>query len=194
MNPVAPSTVARLKGGDGMNLRPLATAGAYLVEVEPHSDHRGFYALSFSAREFRAHGLTDSFVEAGISQNARRGTIRGMHMQREPHAQAKLVRCTRGAIHDVIVDLRRESPTYGQPLAVGLAAAGMEMLYVPEGFAHGFQTLEDDVEVSYLMSDYYHPEAEFGLRWNDPWLGIEWPIADDVVISARDKGFDDFEG
>jgi len=176
-----------------MILRPLAADGACLVEIEPREDHRGFYAQSFNAREFRAHGLTEFFVECGISYNARRGTVRGMHMQLAPHAQAKLVRCTRGAICDVIIDLRRGSPTYERWFTVDLSASGTTMLYVAEGFAHGFQTLEDDVEVSYQMSDYYHPEAEFGVRWNDPWFGIKWPIVD-VVISARDKSFGDFGG
>jgi dTDP-4-dehydrorhamnose 3,5-epimerase len=176
-----------------MILRPQKLEGAFLVEIEPAEDHRGFYALSFSAREFRDHGLTASFVEGGISYNARRGTVRGMHMQLAPHAQAKLVRCTRGAIHDVIIDLRTGSPTHGQWLAVDISASDRKALYVPEGFAHGFQTLEDDVEVTYRLSDYYDPEAEYGVRWNDPRFGIEWPI-DQVVISERDRGFDDFRG
>jgi dTDP-4-dehydrorhamnose 3,5-epimerase len=174
-----------------MILRPQELDGAFLVEIEPAEDHRGFYAQSFSAREFSDHGLADSFVEGGISYNARRGTVRGMHMQLAPSAQAKLVRCTRGAIHDVIIDLRRESPTHAQWLAVELSAADPTILYVPQGFAHGFQTLEDDVEVSYQLSDYYDPKAEFGVRWNDPRFGIEWPI-DDVVISDRDRSFGDF--
>jgi dTDP-4-dehydrorhamnose 3,5-epimerase len=176
-----------------MILRPLELDGAFLVETEPAKDHRGFYARSFSAREFEAQGLTGSFVEGGISYNERRGTVRGMHMQLAPHAQAKVVRCTRGAIFDVIVDLRRESPTYKRWFAVDLPASGTAMLYVPEGFAHGFQTLEDDVEVAYQMSNYHHPEAEFGVRWNDPCFGIDWPIAD-AVISPRDQSFDDFRG
>ena len=174
-----------------MILRSLEADGAYLVEIEPAEDDRGFYAQSFSAREFKDHGLTESFVEGGISHNAQRGTVRGMHLQLPPHAQAKLVRCTRGAIYDVIIDLRRGSPSYGRWFAVDLSASDTKMLYVPEGFAHGFQTLKDDVEVSYLMSDYYHPEAEFGVRWNDPRFGIEWPVAD-VVISDRDQSFHDF--
>jgi dTDP-4-dehydrorhamnose 3,5-epimerase len=175
-----------------MILRPLELQGAFLVEIEPREDHRGFYARSFDARAFKSHDLAESFVEGGISHNARRGTVRGMHMQLPPHAQAKLVRCTRGAIYDVIIDLRRDSPTYGRWFAVELSASGTTMLYVPEGFAHGFQTLEDDVEVSYQLSDYYDPEAEFGVRWNDPRFGIEWPI-DDVVISDRDRSFGDFQ-
>ena len=176
-----------------MILRPLELGDAFLVEIEPAEDHRGFYARSFSGREFAERGLAESFVEAGISRNHRRGTVRGMHLQLEPHAQAKLVRCTRGAIRDVIIDLRSGSPTHGRWLATDLTASDARQLYVPEGFAHGFQTLEDDVEVSYRLSDYYDPEAEFGVRWNDPRFGIEWPI-DEVVISDRDRSFPDFEG
>jgi dTDP-4-dehydrorhamnose 3,5-epimerase len=176
-----------------MILRPLELEGAFLVEIEPAEDHRGFYARSFSGTEFAERGLAESFVEAGISRNSRRGTVRGMHLQREPHAQAKLVRCTRGAIHDVIIDLRSGSSTHGRWLATDLVASDARQVYVPEGFAHGFQTLEDDVEVSYQLSDYYDPEAEFGVRWNDPRFGIDWPI-DGVVISERDRSFADFAG
>ena len=176
-----------------MILRPLELEGAFLVEIEPAEDERGFYARSFDAREFGDRGLTAAFVEAGISHNPRRGTVRGMHMQLEPHAQAKLIRCTRGSIQDVIVDLRSGSPTQGRWLAARLSSSDGKQLYVPEGFAHGFQTLEDDVEVAYQLSDYYDPGAEFGVRWNDPRFGIEWPI-DGVVISDRDRSFPDFEG
>jgi dTDP-4-dehydrorhamnose 3,5-epimerase len=176
-----------------MILRPLELEGAFLVEIEPAEDHRGFYARSFSGTEFAERGLAESFVEAGISRNSRHGTVRGMHLQREPHPQAKLVRCTRGAIHDVIIDLRSGSSTHGRWLATDLVASDARQLYVPEGFAHGFQTLEDDVEVSYQLSDYYDPEAEFGVRWNDPRFGIDWPI-DEVVISERDRSFADFAG
>lgn len=176
-----------------MILRPLELEGAFLIEIEPAEDERGFYARSFDAREFEDRGLTTAFVEAGISRNSRRGTVRGMHMQLEPHAQTKLVRCTRGTIHDVIVDLRAGSPTHGRWLANRLGSSDGNQLYVPEGFAHGFQTLEDDAEVAYQLSDYYDPGAEFGVRWNDPRFGIEWPI-DGAVISDRDRSFPDFEG
>jgi dTDP-4-dehydrorhamnose 3,5-epimerase len=176
-----------------MILRPLELDGAFVVEIEPSEDERGFYARSFDAREFEDRGLFTAFVEAGISRNSRRGTVRGMHMQLEPHAQAKLVRCTRGSIHDVIVDLRAGSPTHGRWLATRLNSSDGNQLYVPEGFVHGFQTLEDDVEVTYQLSDHYDPGAEFGVRWNDPRFGIEWPI-DGVVISDRDRSFPDFEG
>ena len=176
-----------------MILRPLELDGAFIVEIEPHEDHRGYYARSFSTREFEARGLVGSFVEGGISHNARRGTIRGMHMQLAPHGQAKLIRCTRGAIYDVIIDLRDGSPTRGKWVAVELTPSEMELLYAPEGFAHGFQTLEDDAEVTYQLSAYHHREAEVGVRWDDPSFGIDWPIAD-VVISPRDQAFDDFPG
>jgi len=135
--------------------------------------------------------VTATFVEGGMSYNARRGTVRGMHMQLAPHAQAKLVRCCRGAIYDVIIDLRKESASYGRWVALELSASGKTMLHVPEGLVHGFQTLTDDVEVLYQMSAYYHPEAEVGVRWNDPRFGIRWPIAD-VVLSERDRNFADF--
>ena len=175
-----------------MILRPLELEGAFLVEIEPAQDERGFYARSFDAREFAERGLVTAFVEAGTSLNSRRGTVRGMHMQLEPHPQAKLVRCTRGAIHDVIVDLRDGSPTHGRWVATRLSSAEGNQLYVPAGFAHGFQTLEDGVEVSYQLSDHYDPGAEFGVRCNDPRFGIDWPI-EGVVISDRDRSFPDFE-
>jgi dTDP-4-dehydrorhamnose 3,5-epimerase len=176
-----------------MILRPLELEGAFLVQPEPREDHRGFYAQSFSAREFADRGLAASFVEGGISRNMRRGTLRGMHMQLAPHAQAKLIRCTRGSVYDVIIDLRPGSETLTRWVAVELSASEPNGLYVPEGFAHGFQTLEDGAEVTYQLSDYYDPSAESGVRWNDPAFGIEWPI-DDVVISDRDRGFGDFQG
>ena len=174
-----------------MIFTPLSLTGAWLVEIEPRDDHRGFYARSFSAREFKERGLVDAFVEGGISHNRRRGTIRGLHLQRAPHAQAKLVRCSRGAIYDVIVDLRPESPTYCRWLSVELSASSQTTLFVPAGFAHGFQTLDDEVEVVYQMSDYYQPAAEFGVRWNDPRFGIAWPL-DEIVMSERDRTFADF--
>jgi len=176
-----------------MIFTPLALEGACLVDLEPQEDERGCYVRSFSAREFLDHGLSDSFLEGGFSSSARRGTIRGLHLQLAPYAQAKLVRCSRGAIHDVIIDLRRESRTYCQWVAVDLKASVPTMLYVPKGFAHGFQTIEDDTDVTYQMSDYYRPDAEAGVRWNDPRFAITWPIAD-VILSARDRSFADYRG
>jgi dTDP-4-dehydrorhamnose 3,5-epimerase len=171
---------------------PLALAGAYLIVFEPVPDHRGYYAPTWSARDFKAHGLNDRVVQCGASYNRKRGTLRGMHFQASPHAQAKLVRCGRGAIHDVIIDLRPDSASYCRWIAVDLSAARGEMVYIPEGFAHGFQTLEDHSEVIYQMSEYYHPEAERGVRWNDPRFAIRWPIAE-VILSEKDRSYRDFE-
>lgn len=175
-----------------MIFKPLELGEACLIELEPKEDGRGSYARSWCAREFKANGLNDRVVECGISYNRRRGTLRGMHMQLSPHAQAKVVRCTRGEIYDVIIDLRPHSPTYCRWIAVDLSAARGTMLYVPEGFAHGFQTLESDTEVMYQMSEYYQPDAEHGIRWNDSHFAISWPLAD-PTISAKDLNYNDFQ-
>jgi dTDP-4-dehydrorhamnose 3,5-epimerase len=175
-----------------MIFTPLELAEAYLIAMEPQQDQRGYYAQSWSAREFKTHGLSDRLVECGISYNRRRGTVRGMHRQVGPHVQAKLVRCSRGAMYDVIIDLRPDSPTYGRWMANGLSAERGTMLYVPEGFAHGFQTIVDDTEVLYQMSHDYHPEAERGIRWNDPRFAIPWPL-EDLTISEKDRSYRDFQ-
>lgn len=167
-------------------------AGAFVIEPERVEDPRGFFARSFSQVEFRAHGLVDRFVEAGSAFSLRRHTIRGMHLQAPPHAQAKLVRCTHGAIHDVMIDLRADSPTYKQWGAATLTAANRMMLYVPEGVAHGYQTLEDQTEVFYLLSGPYAPSSERGVRWNDPAFNVHWPETADVVINERDRTYPDF--
>ena len=166
--------------------------GAYVIDPERFEDERGFLASAWSEREFAAHGLELPSSECNISYNRRRGTLRGMHFQRAPHAQAKLVRCTRGALYDVIIDLRRGSPTYRRWVAAELTAENRLMLYVPEGFAHGFQTLADDTEVFYQMSAYYAPESGRGVRWDDPAFGIEWPAAAGRVMNARDREYPDF--
>lgn len=168
--------------------------GAFVIEPERFVDRRGFFARSFSEREFSDHGLRAQFVEAGISFNLRKHTVRGMHFQAEPHAQAKLVRCTRGAIHDVTIDLRPESPTYKQWVAQELTARNRLMLYIPEGFAHGFQTLEDESEVFYQLSERYRPASERGVRWNDPVFGIDWPETKNIIIKERDRTYPDFRG
>jgi len=165
---------------------------AYVIEPEQFEDARGFFARSFSQSEFEAHGLRSQFVEAGISFNLRRHTLRGMHFQAPPHAQAKLVRCTRGAIYDVMVDLRPDSPTYKQWVAQELTARNRLMLYIPEGFAHGFQTLEDESEVFYQLSAAYTPVSERGVRWNDPAFAIEWPATDGLTMNERDRTYPDF--
>lgn len=166
--------------------------GALVVEPEPFADARGLFARTWCAREFSAHGLVSQFVQGSTSFNARRGTLRGMHFQAPPHAEVKLVRCTRGAIHDVIVDLRPASPTYTRHFAIPLTAANRVALYIPEGFAHGFQALEDDTEVLYQMSAVFVPEAARGVRWNDPAFGIDWPIRA-TILNTRDASYPDFE-
>lgn len=167
--------------------------GAYLIEIEPIEDARGFFALSWSSKEFEARGLDANLVECNISFNKPKGTVRGMHYQAAPYAQPKLVRCTMGSIHDVIIDLRPSSPTYKQWIGVELGASNRRMLYIPSGCAHGFQTLEDHTEVFYQMSGVFNAESGRGVRWNDPAFGIQWPL-DLTVISPRDRDYPDFAG
>lgn len=165
--------------------------GAYIIELEPLEDERGFFARSFCRKEFEEQGLNFSIVQCNLSYNKRKGTLRGMHYQIAPHEEAKLVSCIRGAIYDVIIDLRPNSSTYRQWFAVELTAENYKMLYIPAGFAHGFQTLEGNTVVFYQMSEFYHPECARGVRWNDPAFGIVWP--DDIrVISDRDRQYPDF--
>lgn len=165
--------------------------GAFIIDPEPREDHRGFFARSFCRREFEAHGLNPDIAQCNLSWNHRSGTLRGMHYQLEPAAEAKLVRCTRGAIHDVIVDLRPGSPTYLRHVGVELTAENRRQLYVPPLFAHGYLTLAPDTEVAYQVSEFYTPGAERGIRWNDPALGITWPVAVEV-ISDKDAGWPPF--
>lgn len=167
--------------------------GAFVIEPEKFEDLRGFFARSFSRKEFLDHELRAEFVEANISFNLRQHTVRGMHFQAAPDAQAKLVRCTRGAIFDAMIDLRPGSPTYKQWFAQELTAENRLMLYIPEGFAHGFQTLEDETEVFYQLSRSYAPASERGVRWNDPAFGIAWPVTEDVIMNERDRNYPDFE-
>jgi dTDP-4-dehydrorhamnose 3,5-epimerase len=173
--------------------RELPLAGAFLIELEPQRDERGLFARTFCEDEFRAHGLEPHVAQCNVSWNARRGTLRGLHYQAEPHAEAKLVRCARGAVFDVIVDLRRDSPSRGRWHAVELDAAGRRMLFVPAGFAQGFQTLADDTEVLYQMSTAYRPELARGIRWDDPTLSIKWPETGERIVSERDRSLPFFE-
>ena len=166
--------------------------GAYIIEPERLGDGRGFFARSFCKNEFKDYGLKDNLVQCNISFNKAKGTMRGMHLQVPPKEEAKLVRCTMGAICDVIVDLRKNSPTYKMHVGVTLTSDNRKMLYVPEGFAHGFVTLEDNTEVFYQMSEFYAPECAIGYRWNDPAFCIEWP-QDVNVISDRDRDYPDFK-
>ena len=159
--------------------------GAYVIDIEPLEDERGFFARSFCRKEFEERGLNPCIVQCNISFNKKKGTVRGMHYQAAPHEEAKLVSCIGGAIYDVIVDLRPDSSTYCQWVAVELSSQNHKMLYIPEGFAHGFQTLEDNTEVFYQMSEFYHPECARGIRWDDPAFGIEWPLME-KIISTRD--------
>jgi dTDP-4-dehydrorhamnose 3,5-epimerase len=163
-------------------------ADAWLIELEKRGDDRGWFARTMDASEFAERGMDSVFVQQNASMSARAGTIRGLHFQRSPHAEAKLVRCLRGRIIDVIVDLRRGSPSYMRHESFELSAENARLLYVPKGFAHGFQTLTDDVEVSYLVSAAYAPEAEGGLRFDDPRLAIAWPMPVSVV-SPKDASW-----
>jgi len=165
--------------------------GAFLIEPERREDSRGFFARTWCEKEAVAHGINPRVVQCDISFNRRKGTLRGMHYQKPPFEEAKLVRCTMGAIHDVIIDLRRDSPTFKHHLALVLTAESRRMLYIPEGFAHGFQTLEDSTEVFYQMSQFYAPDCAAGVRWNDPAFGIEWPD-DTRIINERDQTYPDF--
>lgn len=162
--------------------------GAYLIKLEELTDNRGFFARSWCQREFERRGLTAYVAQANLSFNRKQGTLRGMHYQIVPYEEAKLVRCTRGAIYDVIIDLRPESATYRQWIGAELTDANRHMLFVPEGFAHGFQALADNTEVSYQVSQFYTPGAEQGARYDDPAFGISWPL-DVTVISDKDANW-----
>jgi dTDP-4-dehydrorhamnose 3,5-epimerase len=164
--------------------------GAFVIEPERLEDERGFFARTWCQREFQAHELNPRLVQCSISFNKKKGTLRGMHYQVPPYEETKLVCCTMGAIHDVIIDLRTHSRTFKRWVAVELTAQNRRALYIPEGLAHGFQTLEDNTEVFYQMSEFYHPEASRGVRWNDPAFRIVWPN-DIIVISDKDREYPD---
>jgi len=164
---------------------------AYIIAIEPIEDERGLFARSWCRREFEAHNLNSATVQCNISFNIKKGTLRGMHYQAEPFEETKLVRCTRGAIFDVVIDLRAGSPTFKDWFAVELTDKNRKMLYIPECFAHGFQTLRDNTEVFYQMSEYYSPEHSRGIRWNDPSFSIQWP-EDRRIISKKDQQYLDF--
>lgn len=167
--------------------------GAFVLDLEKREDSRGFFARSWCRHEFEAHHLNPNIAQCNVSFNRAKGTLRGMHYQAAPFKEAKLVRCTAGAIYDVIIDLRRDSATYLRHVGEVLSAANHRMLYVPEGFAHGFQTLEDDTEVFYQMSQFHSPEHARGVRYNDPAFGIEWLLGS-PVLADRDRDYPDFTG
>ncbi|PWN07816.1 dTDP-4-dehydrorhamnose 3,5-epimerase [Rhodohalobacter mucosus] len=162
--------------------------GSYLIELDEINDERGFFARSFCTHEFLIQGITFNPVQANLSLNKRKHTLRGIHYQDPPHEEAKLVRCIRGSIFDVIIDLREDSPTSGQWVGVELTDKNRKSIYIPKGFAHGFLTLEPDSEVSYLMSDHHVPGKGLGIRWNDPFYNIQWP-AEPAVISDKDRNW-----
>ena len=171
-----------------MNFHKTTLQDAYIVELQSHSDARGHFARIWCRQEFAKHGLATDFVQGNMSINPKAGTLRGMHYQTPPHGEVKLIRCVRGAIYDVIVDMRPSSPTYRQWIGVELTPSTFRMLYAPAGFAHGFLTLTDDTEVTYLVSSYYAPKAGVGVRYDDPALGISWP-REVTQISAQDQGW-----
>jgi dTDP-4-dehydrorhamnose 3,5-epimerase len=165
--------------------------GAYWIQIQRHEDERGFFARTWCQREFEEHGLNPRLVQCNLSYNAKKGTLRGMHYQDAPYQEAKVVSCISGAIYDVIIDIRPGSPTFGEQLGIKLAAQTHDMLYVPEGFAHGFLTLADETQVFYQMSEFYAPDYARGFRWNDPSFKVRWP-AEVQVISLRDASYPDF--
>ena len=168
--------------------------GAFIIVPEKLSDERGFFARMWCRRELEAHGLNPDLAQCNLAYNYRRGTIRGMHFQVAPHQEAKLVRCTKGIIYDVIIDLRPDSPTFKSWIGVELSEHNHKMLYVPEGFGHGYQTLTDGAELFYQVSEFYAPNAEGGVRWNDPCFSIDWPLKEKLTISDKDQNWPDFRG
>jgi len=175
-----------------MHFSATTLAGVVLVDPEPKEDQRGFFARTFCREEFRANGLMDRIEQSSVSFNRWRGTLRGMHFQAAPHAEIKLVGCIQGRIFDVALDVRRDSPTFGQWFGIELSAENLRMLCLPPGIAHGFQTLEDATAVSYHISEAFHPECSRGVRWNDPKVAIRWPLSEDLVISERDRTWPDW--
>lgn len=169
-----------------MIFEPTPIAGAYIVRLEPRTDERGFFARTFCVDEFEAVGITAKFVQQSLARSVRRGTLRGMHFQAEPHGEDKFVRCTRGRIFDAIADLRRSSPSFRRVFTVELDAASGDALFVPRGCAHGYQTLDDDTDVLYAMSARYAPQAARAIRYDDPGLSIAWPISE-PILSAADQ-------
>jgi len=167
--------------------------GAYIIEIEPARDNRGFFARSFCRNEFKRYGLNPDIAQCSISFNRKKGTLRGMHYQMPAHAEDKVVMCVKGVIYDVIIDLRHDSATCGKWFAVELKADSYKMIYVPKGFAHGFQTLKNDTAVLYQISEFYTPESSGGIKWDDPFFNIKWPV-EKTTISEKDKNYSLFKG
>jgi dTDP-4-dehydrorhamnose 3,5-epimerase len=175
-----------------MNIRETPVEGAYVLEVERLEDERGFFARAWDLERLETWGMGMTMVQANIGFSTRKGTLRGLHFQRVPHQEAKLVRCTMGTIFDVVLDLRPDSPTFTQWSGVRLSAEERNMVFVPQGCAHGYLTLEDSTEVFYPVSQRYAAEAEGGVRWNDPAFGIDWPLSEGLIISEKDRSWPDF--
>jgi len=182
-----------IHAGNGLVFTETVLKGAFVIEPEKHEDFRGFFARTFCADEFARHNLETAVAQTSISYNPSKGTLRGMHYQAPPFEETKLVRCTMGAIHDVILDLRTDSPTFKRSFGVELSAQNRKALYIPRGFAHGFQTLEDNSEVLYQMSVPYSAKQARGVRWDDPAFGIAWPDGA-RIIHERDRSYPDFRG
>jgi len=176
-----------------MIFKETALKGAYLMMPEPHEDERGSFARTYCEATFKVQGIHFRIVQTNLSSNLKRGTRRGMHYQVKPFEEAKIVQCIRGAIYDVIIDLRKDSPTFLSWNKIDLSSENCQSLYIPEGFAHGFQTLEDHTEILYLMSKPYHPESARGIAWNDPAFGIDWPI-DEAIMSEKDAAYPLYQG
>lgn len=175
-----------------MKFFPLEVEGAYVVEMEPAYDERGWFARAFCAKEFQARGMETQWVQANLSRSRARHTLRGLHFQRPPHEEAKLVRCVRGRLWDVVADVRPASPTFGRWAGIELDPSRLQWVYAPKGCAHGFLTLEEESEAFYLVSTAYAPEAEAGIRWDDPFLSLAWP-AEPRVLSAKDRNWPRFQ-
>jgi dTDP-4-dehydrorhamnose 3,5-epimerase len=175
-----------------MKFTPLSIHGAWLIEIEKKEDDRGFFARAYDEKEFMDHGIAFHYSQTNVSQSKKAGTIRGLHFQEKPYAEAKLMRCIRGSIFDAMIDLRKDSPTYGQTAGVTLTADSDAMVFIPAYCAHGHQTLEDDTEVLYTASSPYTPNVEHGIRWNDPQFSLQWPIQKNITISEKDATWQDF--
>jgi len=174
------------KGENILKFHKLSLKGAFLIELEKIEDERGFFARSWDKEIFEKNGLNSNIVQCNISFNKKKGTVRGMHFQKYPHEEAKIVRCTKGKAFEVLVDIRKNSDSFHKWTSVELSEEKSEILYVPESFALGFQTLSDNTELLYQMSEYFHPESSLGIKWNDPKIGIEWPL-ECTVISKKDE-------
>jgi dTDP-4-dehydrorhamnose 3,5-epimerase len=176
-----------------MHFEETPLGGAFLIKPEPRTDDRGFFARMFCREEFAEHGLDTGVAQCNLAYTERSGTLRGLHYQHEPQPEIKLVRCSRGAVWDAIVDLRRDSETYCEWYGTVLSAENRSMLYVPAGFAHGYLTLTDSVEMFYQVAEFYNPELEDGVRWDDPTFGIEWPNDGPFILSPKDRSWPDYK-